>query len=59
MYEAYDIVRELAGADGHVVPGHDPDVMERYPRLEAYVSIGIEACESTVKRNDEDFVPVR
>lgn len=32
MYEAYDTVRELAGAEGHVVPGHDPEVMDRYPR---------------------------
>jgi hypothetical protein len=33
MYEAYDVVRELAGAEGHIVPGHDPEVMERYPRV--------------------------
>jgi glyoxylase-like metal-dependent hydrolase (beta-lactamase superfamily II) len=33
MYEAYDTVRELAGADGHIVPGHDPEVMDRYPRV--------------------------
>jgi glyoxylase-like metal-dependent hydrolase (beta-lactamase superfamily II) len=33
MYEAYDIVRELAGAEGHIVPGHDPGVMDRYPRV--------------------------
>jgi len=33
MYEAYDTVRELAGAEGHVVPGHDPEVMDRFPRV--------------------------
>jgi glyoxylase-like metal-dependent hydrolase (beta-lactamase superfamily II) len=33
MYEAYDVVRELAGAEGHVVPGHDPAVMDRYARV--------------------------
>jgi glyoxylase-like metal-dependent hydrolase (beta-lactamase superfamily II) len=33
MYEAYDTVRELAGAEGHIVPGHDPGVMDRYPRV--------------------------
>jgi len=33
MYEAYDTVRELAGVEGHIVPGHDPGVMDRYPRV--------------------------
>jgi glyoxylase-like metal-dependent hydrolase (beta-lactamase superfamily II) len=37
MYEAYDTVRELAGADGHIVPGHDPAVMDRYPRVNRHV----------------------
>jgi glyoxylase-like metal-dependent hydrolase (beta-lactamase superfamily II) len=41
MYEAYDIVRELAGADGHVVPGHDPEVMERYPRADHEFAVRI------------------
>jgi glyoxylase-like metal-dependent hydrolase (beta-lactamase superfamily II) len=36
MYEAYDAVRELAGADGEIVPGHDPGVMERYPRIDDF-----------------------
>jgi glyoxylase-like metal-dependent hydrolase (beta-lactamase superfamily II) len=30
MYEAYDTVRKL---NGHLVPGHDPAVMDRYPRV--------------------------
>jgi len=34
MYEGYDTLRELAGDGGHIVPGHDPEVMERYPRIE-------------------------
>jgi glyoxylase-like metal-dependent hydrolase (beta-lactamase superfamily II) len=33
MYEAYDTVRDLAGVEGHIVPGHDPVVMDRYPRV--------------------------
>ena len=31
MYGAFDLVRSLAGSPGHVVPGHDPLVMDRYP----------------------------
>jgi glyoxylase-like metal-dependent hydrolase (beta-lactamase superfamily II) len=34
MYEAYDTLRELAGPGAHLVPGHDTEVMERYPRVE-------------------------
>jgi glyoxylase-like metal-dependent hydrolase (beta-lactamase superfamily II) len=31
MYGAFDIVRSLAHSPAHVVPGHDPLVMERFP----------------------------
>jgi glyoxylase-like metal-dependent hydrolase (beta-lactamase superfamily II) len=35
MYEGYDTLRELSGAPGaHLVPGHDPAVMERYPPVD-------------------------
>jgi glyoxylase-like metal-dependent hydrolase (beta-lactamase superfamily II) len=34
MYEGYDTLRELAGAHGRVVPGHDAAVMTRYPPVE-------------------------
>jgi glyoxylase-like metal-dependent hydrolase (beta-lactamase superfamily II) len=35
MYEAYDVLRGMAGEQGAViVPGHDPDVMARFPRLD-------------------------
>jgi glyoxylase-like metal-dependent hydrolase (beta-lactamase superfamily II) len=34
MYAAYDVLKELAGAGAAVVPGHDPDVLHRYPALE-------------------------
>lgn len=27
----FDRVRELAGPDGRIIPGHDPEVLERYP----------------------------
>ena len=31
MYGAFDVVRSLADSPAHVVPGHDPLVMQRYP----------------------------
>ncbi len=31
MYEALDVVRALADSPEHIVPGHDPEVMKRYP----------------------------
>jgi glyoxylase-like metal-dependent hydrolase (beta-lactamase superfamily II) len=35
MYGAYDLVKELGTAPGAViVPGHDPDVMARFPSIE-------------------------
>jgi glyoxylase-like metal-dependent hydrolase (beta-lactamase superfamily II) len=34
MYEGYDTLRELAGAHGHIVPGHDAAVMTRYPPVD-------------------------
>ena len=37
VYRAYDTVRALADGGRALVPGHDPLVMERYPRLERSV----------------------
>lgn len=35
MYRGFDLLRDLAGRPGHVlVPGHDPEVMRRFPVLE-------------------------
>lgn len=31
MYGAFDRVHELAGSSDHIIPGHDPLVLERYP----------------------------
>lgn len=31
MYDAFDTVRALADSPEHIIPGHDPLVMERYP----------------------------
>jgi glyoxylase-like metal-dependent hydrolase (beta-lactamase superfamily II) len=30
--EAYDIIESLATSTQHVIPGHDPLVLQRYPR---------------------------
>lgn len=30
-HAAFDRLRALAGRDAHIVPGHDPEVMRRYP----------------------------
>ena len=32
---AFDTLRTLADSDEHVVPGHDPDVVKRYPSVSA------------------------
>ncbi len=31
MLDGYEVVRRLADSTAHVVPGHDPDVLRRYP----------------------------
>jgi glyoxylase-like metal-dependent hydrolase (beta-lactamase superfamily II) len=31
MLEGYRTLRRLAPADSHIIPGHDPDVLRRYP----------------------------
>jgi len=33
MYRAFDRIRELAGGEDLVIPGHDPLVLERLPRV--------------------------
>ena len=35
MYSAFDLVRSLADSPEHVIPGHDPQVMERFPPAKA------------------------
>jgi len=34
MYQGYDTINRLADSPGHVIPGHDPLVVERYPSIE-------------------------
>jgi glyoxylase-like metal-dependent hydrolase (beta-lactamase superfamily II) len=31
MVEGYARLRELADSPAHIIPGHDPQVLERYP----------------------------
>jgi hypothetical protein len=31
QYEVYRRLRELADSPAHIIPGHDPLVLERYP----------------------------
>ena len=31
MVEGYDTLRRLADSSQHIIPGHDPQVMQRYP----------------------------
>lgn len=35
MYSAFDLVRSLADSPEHVIPGHDPQVMEKFPPAKA------------------------
>lgn len=34
MIESWDMMRALAESDDHIVPGHDPEVLRRYPRAD-------------------------
>jgi glyoxylase-like metal-dependent hydrolase (beta-lactamase superfamily II) len=38
-YAAYDRLKELAQAGADVVPGHDPEVARRYPRVESAAAV--------------------
>ena len=41
VYRAYDIMREAVRGGGRLVPGHDPLVMDRFPRLEEDPELGV------------------
>jgi glyoxylase-like metal-dependent hydrolase (beta-lactamase superfamily II) len=41
VYRAYDIIRAGIRAGGRLVAGHDPLVMDRFPRLEAHPELGV------------------
>jgi hypothetical protein len=33
MLAGFDLIRSLATSPAHIVPGHDPEVMRRYPAV--------------------------
>jgi glyoxylase-like metal-dependent hydrolase (beta-lactamase superfamily II) len=41
VYRAYDIIRAGVRAGGRLVAGHDPLVMDRFPRLESDPELGV------------------
>jgi glyoxylase-like metal-dependent hydrolase (beta-lactamase superfamily II) len=41
MYGAFDRLHELAGRDGEIVPGHDPEVLRRYPAVPGLEGIAV------------------
>jgi hypothetical protein len=35
VLEGYETIKRLAPSPGHIVPGHDPAVLDRYPAARA------------------------
>ena len=33
MLEGFHLMEELAGGPDHIIPGHDPEVVQRFPAL--------------------------
>ncbi len=41
MLEGFDRLRALAPSPRHIVPGHDPEVMRRYPAADGLEGIAV------------------
>jgi glyoxylase-like metal-dependent hydrolase (beta-lactamase superfamily II) len=41
MYGAFDRLHQLAGRDGEIVPGHDPELMKRFPAVDGLEGIAV------------------
>ena len=41
MYRAFDVVRSLADSPAHIVPGHDPLVMQRFPAVAGLADVAV------------------
>jgi hypothetical protein len=41
MVAGYERLRSLAASPGHVIPGHDPLVMQRYPAAKGFEGIAV------------------
>ncbi|MDP9373452.1 MAG: N-acyl homoserine lactonase family protein, partial [Chloroflexota bacterium] len=39
MYDAFEAVRALADSPDHIIPGHDPLVLARYPAVPGLAGI--------------------
>jgi Zn-dependent hydrolases, including glyoxylases len=39
MYDAFDWIRSTAGSPARIVPGHDPDVLTRFPAPDAFAGL--------------------
>ena len=53
MLEGFDTVRMLADSDDHIVPGHDPLVMHRYPAANEDLHGRVAALHRTPKEHVE------
>jgi glyoxylase-like metal-dependent hydrolase (beta-lactamase superfamily II) len=49
MLEGFDLIRSLASSPAHIVPGHDPEVMKRYPAVSAeFEGVAVRLDESPI-----------
>ena len=58
VLEGYQTIRQLAASDDHVVPGHDPAVLDRYPPVSAALA-GVAARLDLAPRAVELMAGVR
>jgi len=54
MYSAFARVRELAGGGGVIVPGHDPEVLDRFPFVEGLEGIAVRVDPAPPARPSAD-----
>jgi len=54
MLEGYRIVRSLAESEDHIIPGHDPQVMHRYPAPSPELAGQIARLDVTPTKNAGD-----
>lgn len=54
VLEGYDTLRRLAASEAHIVPGHDPLVMDRYPAYAGHVGLAVSLHEP---QRQQDSVP--
>ena len=47
VLQGYETLRRLAGSDAHIIPGHDPTVMQRYPAYAGYEGLAVSLHETS------------